>query len=244
MREVDPTPRTSHVTPPFWELSTLAAAIGRWGLARLSALHNAPGCGATRDRGMAQSHAPPHAKIPGEQQHTQAVLLLLYRVSLSRGCGVRAGSRPSLSQVGDQLPAYPLSFLEQGSTVVLPAAWDLAPRLRFGESVCTPVAPPLEPSLCSQLPTPLWWRSRSPALPTAHLRPPLPWHALYVLYYVYASACPVCGMGACGVCVVSGCECSLRVGSVGLPRLVAGCASVRAWACPYQRLEKGGGHGL
>ena len=61
--------------------------------------------------------------------------------------------------------------------------------------------------------------------PTAHLRPPLPWHALYVLYYVYASACPVCGMGACGVCVVSGCECSLRVGSVGLPRLVVGCAS-------------------
>ena len=43
MREVDPTPRTSHVTPPFWELSTLAAAIGRWGLARFSALHNAPG---------------------------------------------------------------------------------------------------------------------------------------------------------------------------------------------------------
>ena len=68
--------------------------------------------------------------------------------------------------------------------------------------------------------------------PTAHLRPPLPWHALYVLYYVYASACPVCGMGACGVCVVSGCECSLRVGSVGLPRLVAGCTSVHTWAGP------------
>ena len=43
MREVDPTPRTSHVTPPFGNLSTLAAAMGRWGLARYSALHNAPG---------------------------------------------------------------------------------------------------------------------------------------------------------------------------------------------------------
>ena len=40
---MDPTPRTSHVTPPFGNLSTLAAAMGRWGLARYSALHNAPG---------------------------------------------------------------------------------------------------------------------------------------------------------------------------------------------------------
>ena len=63
-------------------------------------------------------------------------------------------------------------------------------------------------------------------------RPPLPCHALYALYHVCASACPVCGMGACGVCVVSGCECSLRVGSVGLPRLVAGCTSVHTWAGP------------
>ena len=57
-------------------------------------------------------------------------------------------------------------------------------------------------------------------------RPPLPCHALYALYHVCASACPVCGMGACGVCVVSRCECGLRVGSVELPRLVVGCASV------------------
>ena len=54
-----------------------------------------------------------------------------------------------------------------------------------------------------------------PPPPPAHLRPPLPCHALYVLYYVCASACPVCGMGACGVCVVSGCEYDLCVGSCG-----------------------------
>ena len=200
---------------------------------------------ATRDRGMAQSHAPPHAKIPGVQLHAQAVLFLYLRVSLSRVCGVRTGSRPSLSQVGDQLPAFPLSFLERGLQWFSgpPGFWYRVCATR-SKSVCTPVAPPLEPSLCSQLPTPLWWRTRSPALPHHHLRPPLPWHALYVLYYVYASACPVCGMGACGVCVVSGCECSLRVGSVGLPRLVVGCASVHAWACPYQRMEKDGGYGL
>ena len=60
--------------------------------------------------------------------------------------------------------------------------------------------------------------------PTAHLRPPLPCHALYVLYYVYASACPVCGMGTCSVCVVSGCECDLRVGSCGADTVR--CASV------------------
>ena len=122
---------------------------------------------------------------------------------------------------------HPLFLLERGLQWFSgPPGFGYRVCATRSESVCTPVAPPLEPSLCSQLPTPLWWRTRSPALPHPHLRPPLPWHALYVLYYVYASACPVCGMGACGVCVVSGCECSLRVGSVGLPRLVVGCASV------------------
>ena len=134
---------------------------------------------------------------------------------------------------GGPVASYPLSFLERGLQWFSgpPGFWYRVCATR-SESVCTPVAPPLEPSLCSQLPTPLWWRTRSPALPHHHLRPPLPWHALYVLYYVYASACPVCGMGACGVCVVSGCECSLRVGGVGLPRLVAGCTSVHTWAGP------------
>ena len=47
------------------------------------------------------------------------------------------------------------------------------------------------------------------------LAPPLPCHALYALCHVCASACPVCGMGAYGVCVVSGCGCELRVGSCG-----------------------------
>ena len=187
MREVDPTPRTSHVTPPFWELSTLAAAIGRWGLARFSALHNAPGCGATRDRGMAQSHAPPHAKLPGVQLHAQAVLFLHLRVSLSRVCGVRTGSRPSLSQVGDQLPAFPLSFLERGLQWFSgpPGFWYRVCATR-SESVCTPVAPPLEPSLCSQLPTPLWWRSRSPALPH---RPPPPTTAVACIVRVVLCVC-------------------------------------------------------
>ena len=180
---------------------------------------------------------PPHAKIPGVQQHAQAVLFLYLRVSLSRVVGPDGPTHSgqlSLPPSSDGVLSGSLGRLGSGYRVCATRS----------KSVCTPVAPPLEPSLCSQLPTPLWWRSRSPALPHRHLRPPLPWHALYVLYYVYASACPVCGMGACGVCVVSECECSLRVGSVGLPRLVVGCASVHAWACPYQRLEKGGGHGL
>ena len=121
---------------------------------------------ATRDRGMAQSHASPHAKIPGEQLHAQAVLFLYLRVSLSRVCFLRTGSRLSLSQVGDQLPAFPLSFLERGLQWFSgpPGLWYRVCATR-SESVCTPVAPPLEPSLCSQLPTPPWWRSRSPALP-------------------------------------------------------------------------------
>ena len=54
------------------------------------------------------------------------------------------------------------------------------------KSVCTPVAPPLEPSLCSQLPTPLWWRSRSPALPH---RPPPPTTAVACIVRVVLCVC-------------------------------------------------------
>ena len=169
MREVDPTPRTSHVTPPFWELSTLAAAIGRWGLARFSALHNAPGCGATRDRGMAQSHAPPHAKIPGDTATCPGgALPPPPSLPLTAWRSGRGHARP--------FPKWGTScqlILSPSSNEGLqwfsrpPGIWH---RVCASESksVCTPVAPPLEPSLCSQLPTPLWWRSRSPALPTAH----------------------------------------------------------------------------
>ena len=182
---------------------------------------------ATRDRGVAQSHAPPHA-------HTGGTANMPRRCSSSFTgspshefvVSGRGHARPFPEWGTRSLCQHPLSLLERGLQWFSgpPGFWYRVCATR-SKSVCTPVAPPLEPSLCSQLPTPLWWRSRSPALPHRHLRPPLPWHALYVLYYVYASACPVCGMGACGVCVVSGCECSLRVGSVGLPRLVVGCAS-------------------
>ena len=158
---------------------------------------------------------------------------------------VRTGSRPSLSQVGDQLPVIlsPSSNgVFSGSPGRLGSGTASARRgvkayVRLSPLPWSPLSVPSYPPRCGG-------GLVHPPFPTAHLRPPLPWHALYVLYYVYASACPVCGMGACGVCVVSGCECSLRVGSVGLPRLVVGCASVHAWDCPYQRLEKGGGHGL
>ena len=227
MREVDPTPRTSHVTPPFWELSTLAAAIGRWGLARFSALHNAPGCVCDARPGCGTKPCLSPRLIPGTQQHAQAVLFFHHGSHSHEVVGSGRGHARLLPKWGTR-PAFqhPPSLLEWGlqwSSGLPPFGYRVCATM--GEMYVSPVAPPLEPSLCSQLPTPLWWRSRSPALPHRLLRPPLPWHALYVLYYVYASACPVCGMGAWGVCVVSGCECSLRVGSVGLPRLVVGCAS-------------------
>ena len=65
--------------------------------------------------------------------------------------------------------------------------------------------------------------------------PPPPTTAVACIVRVVLCVCqrlPLCGMGACGVCIVSGCECSLRVGGVGLPRLVAGCTSVHTWAGP------------
>ena len=72
-------------------------------------------------------------------------------------------------------------------------------------------------------------------------RPPLPCHALYALYHVCASACPVCGMGACGVCVVSGCECELRVGSCGADTAVGQVLkrSVRRLVLPSAQWELG-----
>ena len=194
---------------------------------------------------MAQSHAPPHAKIPGDTATCPGgALPPPPSLPLTAWRSGRGHARP--------FPKWGTScqlILSPSSNEGL--QWFSGPP-GFGYRVCatrsetyvrlsplpwSPLSVPSYPPRCGG-------GLVHPPFPTAHLRPPLPWHALYVLYYVYASACPVCGMGACGVCVVSGCECSLRVGSVGLPRLVAGCASVRAWACPYQRLGKGGGHGL
>ena len=76
-------------------------------------------------------------------------------------------------------------------------------------------------------------------------RPPLPCHALYALYHVCASACPVCGMGACGVCVVSGCECGLRVGSCWANRAVGQVlnSAVRGLSSPARGRSWGGGSG-
>ena len=245
MREVDPTPRTSHVTPPFWELSTLAAAIGRWGLARFSALPNAPGCVCDARPGCGTKPCPPPRPYRGNS-------------NMPRRCSSSSTESPSQEVVGSgrgharPFPKWGTScqlFLSPSSNGVFSgspgrlgsgtasALRGVKAYVRLSPLPWSPLSVPSYPPRCGGGPV-------HPPFPTAHLRPPLPWHALYMLYYVYASACPVCGMGAWGVCVVSGCECSLRVGSVGLPRLVAGCASVRAWACPYQRLEKGGGHGL
>ena len=72
-------------------------------------------------------------------------------------------------------------------------------------------------------------------------RPPLPCHALYALYHVCASACPVCGMGACGVCVVSGCDCGLRVGSCWADMAVGQVlnSAVRRLVLPSARRELG-----
>ena len=68
------------------------------------------------------------------------------------------------------------------------------------------------------------------------IRPPLPCHALYALYHVCASACPVCGMGACGVCVVIGCGCELRVGScVANTARGSGCSGVPRVGLPFPR---------
>ena len=187
MREVDPTPRTSHVTPPFGNLSTLAAAMGRWGLARYSALHNAPGyvCDARPGHGTKPCF-PPRQDTGGTATYPGGAPPPLPSLPL-KSLGVRAGSRPSLSQVGDQLPAFPLSFLERGLQWFSgpPGFWYRVCATR-SESVCTPVAPPLEPSLCSQLPTPLWWRSRSPALPH---RPPPPTTALACIVRVVLCVC-------------------------------------------------------
>ena len=198
--------------------------MGRWGLARFSALPNAPGCVCDARPGCGTKPCLPPRLIPGTQQHAQAVLILHLESPSHEFVGSGRGHARPFPKWGTRSRCQHLLFLlERGLQWFSgPPGFGYRVCATRSERVCTPVAPPLEPSLCSQLPTPLWWRSRSPALPTAHLRPPLPWHALYVLYYVYASACPVCGMGACGVCVVSGCECGLRVGSVGLPRLVVG----------------------
>ena len=184
---------------------------------------------------------PPTPRYRGTQPHAQAVLFLHLRVSLSRVVGPD-GVTPVPFPSGGPVASYPLSFLERG------LQWFSGPPgfwyrvcATGSKSVCTPVAPPLEPSLCSQLPTPPWWRSRSPTLPPAPL---LLWHALYAVYHVCASACPVCGMGACGVCVVIGCGCELRVGScVANTARGSGCSGVPWVGLPFPPRTLGTGDG-
>ena len=227
MREVDPIPRTSHVTPPL-ELSTLAAAIGRWGLARFSALPNAPGCVCDARPGCGTKPCPPPTPDTGGTATCPGGALLpppsLPLMSLWGPGGVTPVPFPSGGPVASFSSLLPRTRVYSGSPGRLGSGTASALRgvkayVRLSPLPWSPLSVPSYPPRCGG-------GLVHPPFPTAHLRPPLPWHALYVLYYVYASACPVCGMGACGVCVVSGCECDLRVGCVELPRLVVGGASV------------------
>ena len=248
MREVDPTPRTSHVTPPLECTEYPGGSHRPLGACQVQRTAQCAWLRVRRETGVWHKAMPPPTPIPGEQPTCPGgAPPPLPSLPLKRLWGP-GGVTPVLLPSGDQTACqHPLSFsssdgVSSGSQGRL--GWGTASVLR-GVKAYVRLSPlPWSPLSVPSYPPRCGGGLVHPPFPTAHLRPPLPWHALYVLYYVYASACPVCGMGACGVCVVSECECSLWVGSVGLPRLVAGCASVRAWACPYQRLEKGGGHGL
>ena len=72
-------------------------------------------------------------------------------------------------------------------------------------------------------------------------------HMHCTLYHVCASTCSVYDMGACGVCVVSGCDCGLWVGSCWADRAVGQVlnSTVRRLVLPSARRELGwcSGHG-
>ena len=158
---------------------------------------------------MAQSHAPPHAKIPGDTATCPGgALPPPPSLPLTAWRSGRGHARPFPKWgTSCQLFLSPSSNgVFSGSPGRLGSGTASALRgvkayVRLSPLPWSPLSVPSYPPRCGGGPV-------HPPSPTAHLRPPLPWHALYVLYYVYASACPVCGMGACGVCVVSGCECS------------------------------------
>ena len=101
---------------------------------------------ATRDRGVAQSHAPPHAHTGGT-------------ANMPRRCSSSSTGSPSHEFVGSgrgharpfpkwgtrsRASILSISHPRTGSTVVYWAAWVRVPRLRNKErNICMPDSPPL-----------------------------------------------------------------------------------------------------
>ena len=83
MREVDPSPRTSHVTPPLECTEYPGGSHGPLGACQVQRTAQCAWLRVRRDTGVWHKAVPPPRLIPGNSQHAQAVLFLYLRVSLS-----------------------------------------------------------------------------------------------------------------------------------------------------------------
>ena len=168
------------------------------GLARFSALLNAPGCECAALPGYGKKPCPPHA-CTGETANVPRQCSSCSTVALSHEV---VGPGRSHARLSPKWGASPFdSILSPSSDGVcqwssgLPGFGGTASASGEVYVHLSPLI--LEPTLCSQLPTPPWWRlpfNHPPTLPPARL-----WHALHRVYHMCARACPVCDMGACVV---------------------------------------------
>ena len=149
MREVDPSPRTSHVTPPL-ECTEYPGGNHRLlGACQVQRTAQCAWLRVRRDTGVWHKAMPPPTPIPGEQPTCPGGAPppppSLPLMNLWGPGGVTPVYYPS---GGPERFASILSSSSNGVYSGFRAAWVRVPRLRYEErNVCTLVAPPFEPSL-------------------------------------------------------------------------------------------------